>query len=424
MSRIQHVLAREILDSRGNPTLEVDVITESGCTGTFAVPSGASTGEGEACELRDGDMKRYGGKGVLTVVRHVREKIAPALLQFDVLDQRGLDRLLIDLDGTEQKTHLGANALLGASMAAAKAGAQVCQLPLYRYIGGVRSSRMPIPFVNIINGGAHANNSLDFQEFMIAPVGFSSFREGLRGAVEVFHQLKKILTKKGMSTAVGDEGGFAPELESNEAALGLILQAIEQAGYEPGKEIALALDVAASSFFREGRYHLEGEGLVLTTSELVEKLVQFSHRYPIVSIEDGLAEGDWAGFTQLTSAIGHQVQIVGDDLFVTNPKYVQKGIATRAANGILIKLNQIGTLTETLDCIELAQRAGYGVMVSHRSGETEDTAIADLAVACGAGQIKTGSTSRTDRICKYNQLLRIEEELGSAACYGPFSLRT
>lgn len=419
MSRIQHVLAREILDSRGTPTLEVEILTETGCVGTFAVPSGASTGEGEACELRDGDAKRYMGKGVLHAVRNVQDHIAPKVVGMDVLDQRALDRVLIKLDGTENKSHLGANAILGVSMAAAKAAAQVCRLPLYRYLGGIRSSRLPVPFVNIINGGAHANNSLDFQEFMIAPVGLPSFREGLRACVEVFHTLKKILAKQGLSTAVGDEGGFAPELESNEAALALILQAIEQAGYRPGTDVALALDVAASSFFKSGKYHLEGEGLVLSTAEMIDKLVKLQEKYPIISIEDGLAEGDWQGFSQLTARLGAKVQIVGDDLFVTNRTYLQKGIATRAATCILIKLNQIGTLTETLDCIELAQQAGFGVMVSHRSGETEDTAIADLAVACGAGQIKTGSTSRTDRVGKYNQLLRIEEELGASAQFYP-----
>lgn len=417
MSAIAHITAREILDSRGNPTVEVEIWTESGYHGRAAVPSGASTGVFEACELRDADKTRYHGKGVLQAVRNVKEQIAPRLKGVDVIDQAAIDRLLIELDGTENKSNLGANAILGVSLAAAKAGADMAELPLYRYIGGTFATRLPVPLMNIINGGEHADNNVDFQEFMIVPVGAPSFREGLRWGTEVFHTLKKVLSKAGHATAVGDEGGFAPNLKSNEEALQVIMEAIQQAGFKPGEDIALALDVAASSFCNSGKYELKGEGKTLDTDGMVDLLVGLAGRYPIVSIEDGLDEHDWAGFTKLTSKIGQQVQIVGDDLFVTNPTRLRDGIEQRAGNSILIKLNQIGTLTETLEAIETAKSAGFTSIISHRSGETEDTTIADLAVATGVGQIKTGSASRTDRICKYNQLLRIEEELGDMAVY-------
>ncbi len=417
MSTISYVTAREILDSRGNPTVEVELITESGFIGRAAVPSGASTGEHEACELRDNDKKRFGGKGVLNAVRNVKERIAPQVIGLDVTDQVLIDKLLLELDGTETKSNLGANAILGVSLACAKAASEVSGLPLYRYLGGARAVRLPVPLMNIINGGAHADNNVDFQEFMIVPSGAPSFREGLRWGTEVFHALKKVLKSKSLNTAVGDEGGFAPDLKSNAEALDVIMTAIEAAGFKPGVDISLALDVAASSFFEKGRYKLDGEGKALDTAGMTEFLASLTKQYPIVSIEDGLDENDWDGFISLTKLIGNKVQIVGDDLFVTNPKFLKKGIETKAANAILIKLNQIGTLTETLEAVELAKTSGFASIISHRSGETEDTTIADLAVATGAGQIKTGSASRTDRICKYNQLLRIEEELGDLAIY-------
>jgi len=417
MSAIAHLTAREILDSRGNPTVEVELLTESGFTGRAAVPSGASTGELEACELRDGDARRYGGKGVLNAVRNVKERIAPRVIGIDVNDQAALDYLMIQLDGTENKSNLGANAILGVSMAAARAASELAGLPLYRYIGGVYAHRLPVPLMNIINGGAHADNNVDCQEFMIVPRGAPSFREGLRWGAEVFHALKKVLKARNLNTAVGDEGGFAPDLRSNVEALDVIMLAIQEAGFKPGQDIALALDVAASSFCKQGKYDLSGEGKSLDTSGMVDFLVGMSKNYPIVSIEDGLDEHDWAGFIEITKQIGQKIQIVGDDLFVTNPKILQKGIEQKAANAILIKLNQIGTLTETMAAVTMAHQAGFKAIISHRSGETEDTTIADLAVATGCGQIKTGSASRTDRICKYNQLLRIEEELGDVATY-------
>lgn len=417
MTAITQVTAREILDSRGNPTVEVEVLTESGFFGRSAVPSGASTGEFEACELRDGDSRRYGGKGVLQAVRNVKERIAPRIIGLDPTNQVGIDRLLRDLDGTENKSLLGANAILGVSLACAKAAAEMAGLPLYRYLGGAYATRLPVPLMNIINGGAHADNNVDFQEFMVVPVGAPSFREGLRWGTEVFHALKKVLKGRKLNTAVGDEGGFAPDLKSNAEALDVIMTAIQEAGFAPGKDVALALDVAASSFCKNGKYVLDGEGKTLDSAGMVQFLIDLTKKYPIVSIEDGLDEHDWNGFIQLTKSIGDKVQIVGDDLFVTNPKFLRQGIEKKAANAILVKLNQIGTLTETLEAVQLARSSAFGAIISHRSGETEDTTIADLAVATGAGQIKTGSASRTDRICKYNQLLRIEEELGSAAQY-------
>ena len=418
MSNISHVQAREILDSRGNPTVEVEVGTESGFFGRAAVPSGASTGEYEAYELRDGDKARYQGKGVLKAVRHVRETIAPRLLGMDTSNQVAIDQMLIELDGTDNKSNLGANAILGVSMACAKAGAEAAALPLYRYIGGSRAVTLPVPLMNIINGGAHADNNVDFQEFMIVPIGAPTFREGLRYGAEVFHTLKKVLHGKKLNTAVGDEGGFAPDLKSNAEALDIIMTAIEKAGFKPGKDIALALDVAASSFFKDKKYHLDGEGKSIDSPAMVDFLVKLAKDYPIISIEDGLDENDWDGFIELTKRIGDKVQIVGDDLFVTNVKRLRDGITRKAANSILVKVNQIGTLTETLETIEMAKTHGFTSIASHRSGETEDTTIADLAVATNCGMIKTGSASRTDRICKYNQLLRIEEELGSLARYG------
>lgn len=417
MSAIAHLNAREILDSRGNPTIEVEVYTESGFTGRAAVPSGASTGEYEACELRDGDKRRYGGKGVLSAVRHVHERIAPRIIGLDVTEQVEIDRLLVELDGTDNKSSLGANAILGVSLAIAKAAAETSGLPLYRYLGGPLANRLPVPLMNIINGGAHADNNVDFQEFMIVPCGAPSFREGLRWGTEVFHALKKVLKGRKLNTNVGDEGGFAPDLKSNVEALDAIMSAITEAGFKPGSDIALALDVAAASFCENGQYRLTGEGKTLQSAQMVEFLSKLAKDYPIVSIEDGLDEHDWDGFMQLTKAIGSSVQIVGDDLFVTNVKRLRQGIEKHAANAILIKLNQIGTLTETLETMRLAVNAGYRCIVSHRSGETEDVTIADLAVATNCGQIKTGSASRTDRIAKYNQLLRIEEELGSSAIY-------
>ncbi len=416
-TNIAHILSREILDSRGNPTIEVEVITEGGIYGRAIVPSGASTGIHEAYELRDGDKNRYQGKGVLKAVRHVSDLIAPKLIGFDVSAQVEIDELLIELDDTPNKSNLGANAILGVSLACAKAAAEVKALPLYRYIGGARACRMPIPFMNIINGGAHAQNSIDFQEFMIVPIGAPTFREALRYGAETFHNLKKVLHDRKLATGVGDEGGFAPDLGSNSEALEIILEAIERSGYKAGKDIALALDVASSSFFADGKYILAGENRSLNTAQMVDFLCELAGKYPIISIEDGLAEEDWAGFSQLTAKIGKNIQIVGDDLFVTNAKLLQRGIDEKAANSILIKLNQIGTLTETLETIELAKTAGFTTMISHRSGESEDSTIADLAVAVNSGQIKTGSLCRSDRIAKYNQLLRIEEELGSTAKY-------
>jgi enolase len=417
MSIISYVSAREILDSRGNPTVEVEVMTDSGFFGRAAVPSGASTGEFEACELRDADSKRYGGKGVLTAVRNVKEKIAPRLIGMDTAEQIEIDQMLIELDGTENKSSLGANAILGVSMACAKAAAELSGLPLYRYIGGPSAYRMPVPLMNIINGGAHADNNVDFQEFMIVPVGAPTFREGLRWGTEVFHALKKVLKGKKLNTAVGDEGGFAPDLKSNTEALDVIMTAIAEAGFKPGKDISLALDVAAASFTKDGKYVLAGENRTVDSDGMVKLLVEMSRNYPIVSIEDGLDEHDWNGFIKLTKEIGSKVQIVGDDLFVTNTKRLKDGIIKNAANAILIKLNQIGTVSETLEAVNMARQSGFNSIISHRSGETEDTFIADLAVATGCGQIKTGSASRTDRICKYNQLLRIEEELGNNAQY-------
>ena len=416
MSTIVQIQAREILDSRGNPTVEVDVILESGIMGRAAVPSGASTGEKEAIELRDGDKKRYLGKGVTHAVTNVNEKIFPEVVGMNVFDQVDLDTALIDLDGTENKNVLGANAILGVSLAAAKAAANELGMPLYRYIGGVNAKQLPVPMMNILNGGAHADNNVDIQEFMIMPVGAGNFAEALRMGAEVFHSLKNVLKQKGLNTAVGDEGGFAPNLQSNEEALQVIVQAIEKAGYKPGEQIALAVDSAASSFYEKGKYILSAESKPKKTSEeMVAFYEALIKKYPIVSIEDGLDENDWSGWKLLTERLGKKVQIVGDDLFVTNTKLLRQGIEKGIANSILIKLNQIGTLTETLDTIEMAKKAKYTAIVSHRSGETEDTTIADLVVACNTGQIKTGSASRTDRIAKYNQLLRIEEELGDAA---------
>ncbi|MEK6694125.1 MAG: phosphopyruvate hydratase [Nitrospirota bacterium] len=418
MSGIAEIRAREILDSRGNPTIEVDVALESGARGRAAVPSGASTGMREALELRDGDKKRYLGKGVSKAVANVRAVLAPSLLGRDAADQVGIDRRMIALDGTPNKGKLGANAILGVSLAVAKAAADEAKLPLYRYLGGANAHELPVPLMNVINGGAHADNNLDLQEFMIVPVGAPTFAEALRMAAEVFHALKTLLKKKSLNTAVGDEGGFAPNLGSNEEALALIVQAIEAAGYAPGRDMALALDAAASEFYENGLYVMKGEAQAQRSSEDMIKYYEgLLSRYPIVSIEDGLGEQDWKGWKALTERLGQRVQLVGDDIFVTNPEIFAKGIAEGLGNSILIKLNQIGTLTETLETIEMAKRARYTVVVSHRSGETEDVTIADLAVGLNAGQIKTGSLSRTDRTAKYNQLLRIEEELEGAARY-------
>ncbi|MBN9430117.1 MAG: phosphopyruvate hydratase [Burkholderiales bacterium] len=417
MSAIVDIIGREIIDSRGNPTVECDVLLESGVMGRAAVPSGASTGSREAIELRDGDTSRYLGKGVLNAVEHINTEISEAIMGLDASEQAYIDRTLIDLDGTENKSRLGANSMLAVSMAVAKAAAEESGLPLYRYFGGSAAMSLPVPMMNVINGGAHANNNLDLQEFMILPIGAPNFREALRYGAEVFHTLKKLLHDRGMSTAVGDEGGFAPSVKNHEAAIQLILEAIERAGYEPGRQIALGLDCASSEFFRDGRYHLEGEGLVLTANDFANLLATWCDRYPIVSIEDGMAENDWDGWKLLTDVLGDRVQLVGDDLFVTNTKILQRGIDEGIANSILIKINQIGTLTETFAAIELAKRYNYTAVVSHRSGETEDTTIADIAVATNALQIKTGSMSRTDRIAKYNQLLRIEEDLGDVASY-------
>jgi enolase len=417
MSAIVDIIGREIIDSRGNPTVECDVLLESGVMGRAAVPSGASTGSREAIELRDGDPKRYFGKGVLQACENINTEISEAIMGLDANEQAFLDRTLIELDGTENKSRLGANAMLAVSMAVAKAAAEEAGLPLYRYFGGSGSMQMPVPMMNVINGGAHADNNLDIQEFMIIPVGAPTFKEAIRFGAEVFHTLKKILHKKGLSTAVGDEGGFAPSLASHEDAIKLIIQAIEEAGYEPGTQIAIGLDCAASEFYKDGKYHLEGEGLVLTAEEFTNLLSTWCDKYPIISIEDAMHEGDWAGWATLTAALGKKVQLVGDDLFVTNTKILKEGISKGIANSILIKINQIGTLTETFAAIEMAKRAGYTAVISHRSGETEDSTIADIAVGLNALQIKTGSMSRSDRMAKYNQLLRIEEDLGDIASY-------
>jgi enolase len=414
---IEDVLAREVLDSRGNPTIEVEVFLDGGAMGSAIVPSGASTGAHEAVELRDGDAGRYGGKGVLTAVRHVNDTLRPELLGSDAVDQVSVDRLLIDLDGTPNKERLGANALLGVSLAVAHAAADSVGLPLYRYLGGAGARVLPVPQVNILNGGKHAIDSTDFQEFMIAPLGAPSFREGLRWAAETFHALGKLLHERGFATTVGDEGGYAPSLESNEAAITLVVEAIQRAGYEPGDQVAIALDPATSELFTDGSYVLAREGRTMTGAELVDFWIDWLDRYPIVSLEDGLAEDDWETWRLLTERAGARVQIVGDDLLVTNTQRLGRAIEERASNSILVKLNQIGTLTETLEAIEMAHRAGWTVVVSHRSGETEDTTIADLVVGLNTGQIKTGSMSRSERIAKYNRLLRIEEELGDAAEY-------
>ncbi len=417
MSAIVDIVGREILDSRGNPTVECDVLLESGTMGRAAVPSGASTGSREAIELRDGDKARYGGKGVLKAVEHINTEISEAVLGLDSSEQAFLDKTLIDLDGTDNKSRLGANAMLAVSMAVARAAAEETGLPLYRYFGGMGGMQLPVPMMNVINGGAHANNNLDLQEFMILPVGAPSFREAVRYGAEVFHALKKIIDAKGMPTSVGDEGGFAPNVASHEAAIQLILEAIESAGYRAGEQIAIGLDCAASEFYKDGKYHLDGEGLQLTSAEWTDMLAGWCDKYPIVSIEDGMHEGDWDGWKILTDRLAKKVQLVGDDLFVTNTKILQEGIDKGIANSILIKINQIGTLTETFAAIEMAKRAGYTAVISHRSGETEDSTIADIAVGTNAGQIKTGSMSRSDRIAKYNQLLRIEEDLGDVARY-------
>jgi enolase len=417
MSAIVDIIGREVLDSRGNPTVECDVLLESGTMGRAAVPSGASTGSREAIELRDGDKARYLGKGVLKAVENVNTEISESILGLDASEQAYIDRTLIELDGTEAKGRLGANAMLAVSMAVAKAAAEEAGLPLYRYFGGSGSMAMPVPMMNVINGGAHANNNLDLQEFMILPVGAPTFREAIRYGAEVFHALKKILHDRGMSTAVGDEGGFAPSVENHEAAIKLILEAIEKAGFEPGRQIALGLDCAASEFYKEGKYHLKGENLVLTPEDFTNLLGTWCDKYPIITIEDGMAENDWDGWRNQTDVLGDKVQLVGDDLFVTNTKILREGIDKGIANSILIKINQIGTLTETFAAIELAKRYNYTSVVSHRSGETEDTTIADIAVATNAMQIKTGSLSRSDRMAKYNQLLRIEEDLGDIAWY-------
>lgn len=413
--RIIEVKAREILDSRGNPTLEAEVLLQGGWSGRAAVPSGASTGAFEAVELRDGDKKRYLGKGVLKAVKNVNEKIAPAVLGLNVLEQRLIDSRMNELDGTPNKAKLGANAILGVSLATARAAATALDLPLYRYLGGLQGALLPVPFMNILNGGRHADNNIDIQEFMIVPAGAESFSHALQMGTEVFHQLKSLLASRGLNTAVGDEGGFAPDLDSNAAALELITEAITSAGYRPGKDIYLALDVAATELLQDGRYRFEGESY--SDEDLVEYYCSLEQRYPLISIEDGLGEEDWAGWAGLTGILGERMKLVGDDLFVTNPQRFAEGIEKGVANAILIKLNQIGTLSETLETVALAHRSGYGALISHRSGETDDSFIADLAVAVGAGMIKTGAPSRVDRVAKYNQLLRIEEMLGENACF-------
>jgi len=417
MSTIIDVFAREVLDSRGNPTVEVEVILEDGTMGRAIVPSGASTGAHEAIELRDGDKQRYLGKGVLKAVDNVNDIIATEIIGMDARRQVDIDTLMIDLDGTPNKSKLGANAILGVSLAVARAAANHLDLPLYQYIGGVNARELPVPMMNILNGGQHADNNVDIQEFMIVPVGASSYREGLRMAVEIYHTLKKVLQSRGLATSVGDEGGFAPNLPSNEAAIEVILDAIKEAGYEAGRDVFLALDVAASELYKDGRYHLESNGLIYTTEEMVNFYEDLVKKYPIISIEDGLAEDDWDGWELLTRRLGDKIQLVGDDIFVTNTERLAMGIKRGVANSILIKVNQIGTLTETLDAVKMAMRAGYTAVISHRSGETEDSTIADIAVATGSGQIKTGAPARTDRVAKYNQLLRIEEELDEYADY-------
>ncbi len=416
MSAIQYVIGREVLDSRGNPTVEVEVHLDSGAQGRAIVPSGASTGEHEATELRDGDQ-RFGGKGVLKAVANVNGEIASAIEGLDALDQRGLDDTLITIDGTENKSRLGANALLGVSLATARAAADEQDLPLFRYVGGINASVLPVPMMNVVNGGVHADNSIDLQEFMVMPIGAASFSEALQWGTETYHALKAVLKKRGLSTAVGDEGGFAPNLESNEAAVAVLVEAIEAAGYTPGEQLSIAVDPASSEVFRDGKYVLAGEGRSLTSKEFVSFWIDLVDRYPIVSIEDGMAEDDWEGWAQLTEALGDRVQLVGDDLFVTNTARLQRGIDTGVANSILVKVNQIGTLTEALDAVGLAVRSGYSAVMSHRSGETEDAFIADLAVATNCGQIKTGAPARSDRVAKYNQLLRIESQLGDSAVF-------
>ncbi len=418
MTSIESIQARQILDSRGNPTLEVEVFLAGGAIGRAAVPSGASTGEHEAIELRDGDSQRYGGKGVLKAMRHVQEIIEPELVDVDATDQLLVDQILRDLDGTPNKAKLGANAILGVSLAAARAAAAAADLPFYQYLGGVHARTLPVPMMNVLNGGAHADNNVDLQEFMIMPVGAANFSEALRCGAEVFHSLKRVLTAKGLATSVGDEGGFAPNLGSNREALDCLLSAVEKAGYKPGEEVVFAIDAAASSFYRDGLYLLQAEeDEPWDADRLIDFYVDLANNYPILSLEDGLDENDWSGWGRLYEALGNRLQIVGDDIFVTNPERLRRGIASRCANSILIKLNQIGTLSETLETIEMAKRAGFTSVISHRSGETEDTTIASLAVAVNAGQIKTGSLCRTDRIAKYNELLRIEEELGDLAVY-------
>jgi len=417
MSAIVDIIGREILDSRGNPTVECDVLLESGVMGRAAVPSGASTGSREAIELRDGDKSRYLGKGVLNAVQHINVEIAETILGLDASEQAFLDRTLIDLDGTHNKARLGANATLAVSMAVARAAAEEAGLPLYRYFGGSGGMQLPVPMMNIVNGGAHANNSLDIQEFMVMPVGAENFRDALRCGAEIFHELKKILGAQGMPTTVGDEGGFAPNFKSNQECLQTIMKAIEGAGYQAGEDVLLALDCAASEFYKDGKYNLSGEGLELTSSEFSDYLGNLADQFPIVSIEDGMHESDWDGWADITNKLGKKIQLVGDDLFVTNTRILKEGIEKGIANSILIKINQIGTLTETFAAIEMAKRANYTAVISHRSGETEDSTIADIAVGTNAGQIKTGSLSRSDRIAKYNQLLRIEEDLGDVATY-------
>ncbi len=416
-TEIVGIFAREILDSRGNPTVEVETILDCGAIGRASVPSGASTGAFEAVELRDGDKKRYMGKGTQKAVENVNSLIAPELEGMDAIYQREIDRAMIDLDGTDNKSRLGANAILGVSLSAVKASAAAFDMPLYKYLGGVNAYILPSPMMNILNGGKHADNSVDLQEFMIMPLGASTFSEALRMGVEVFHNLKSVLSEDGLNTAVGDEGGFAPDLKSNEDAIKYIIRAIEKAGFKPGKDVYIALDPASSEFFENGKYNLKGEDKVLTSKEMVDYYEGLVKKYPIISIEDGMAEEDWEGWKELTEKLGKRIQIVGDDLFVTNTKRLKKGLEMGVANSILIKVNQIGTLSETLDTIEMAKTAGYTAVVSHRSGETEDTTIADVVVGVNAGQIKTGAPSRTDRVCKYNQLLRIEEDLGSEAKY-------
>jgi enolase len=417
MSSIVDIVAREILDSRGNPTVEADVLLESGAMGRAAVPSGASTGSREAIELRDGDARRYGGKGVLKAIESVNTEISEAIVGLDASEQAFIDKTLVDLDGTENKSRLGANATLAVSMAAAKAAAEESGLPLYRYFGGSGAMQMPVPLMNVINGGAHANNNLDMQEFMIVPAGMPSFREALRCGSEIFNSLKKIVSSKGMSTSVGDEGGFAPNLPTHAAAIELILEAIDKAGYAAGQDVLIALDCAATEFHKDGKYVLESEKLSLSAQEFTDYLAALADKYPIVSIEDGMAEADWAGWKLLTARLGRKVQLVGDDLFVTDTRLLREGVKQGAANAILIKVNQIGTLSETFAAIELAKRSAFGTVISHRSGETEDTTIADIAVGTNALQIKTGSLSRSDRVAKYNQLLRIEEDLGDSVSY-------